>query len=352
MKGDKMPFQLDKKFLTYNQQIELLKSRNLIIKDEAFAKWCLSHHGYYPLINGYSKPYLSNPDNCEDYSEGTQFERILYQYHIDRDLKSILFERIIDCENHLKTVLGYVVAESFGEYDKLPGDQGYIAGEDSYLYKNNFLKKPLLNSLIKSIRKTRNSFNSNPTKYYRDNKNHIPPWILFRNISLWEAKSLFQVLKVSEKIKAIPELFPYYSYFSPDITSKIMIDSYELMRIFRNNMAHGSRAYATRPKASLPLVAIETILGPQIVSKEEHKTGVGRNDLFGFLLVVSILSQDFDILQTTFEELQRMELKYRSLENQLDFSPFNDFLEFSNLPPNYIERLVSGMQYKYLNFHQ
>ena len=38
-----------------------------------------------------------------------------------------------------------------------------------------------------------------PTKHYKENHNHIPPWILFKNISFGDAINLFCVLNRQEK---------------------------------------------------------------------------------------------------------------------------------------------------------
>ena len=37
------------------------------------------------------------------------------------------------------------------------------------------------------------------TKHYKENHNHIPPWILFKNISFGDAINLFCVLNRQEK---------------------------------------------------------------------------------------------------------------------------------------------------------
>lgn len=47
-----------KPFKTYDEQIDILKSRNLEIKDKSKAKDILSQINYYNLINGYKDPFL------------------------------------------------------------------------------------------------------------------------------------------------------------------------------------------------------------------------------------------------------------------------------------------------------
>ena len=45
---------MPKPFITYDQQIELLKSKHLIISDEDTAKRVLAQIGYFSLIGGYN----------------------------------------------------------------------------------------------------------------------------------------------------------------------------------------------------------------------------------------------------------------------------------------------------------
>ena len=48
----------DKKFMTYEQQLDFLdKEKNLIINDRENALTLLKQHSYFALINGYKKPF-------------------------------------------------------------------------------------------------------------------------------------------------------------------------------------------------------------------------------------------------------------------------------------------------------
>lgn len=58
----------DKPFKTYDELIELLKERNVIITDEEFVKDCLSDLTYYDLINGYKNLYSYDENDRFKYS--------------------------------------------------------------------------------------------------------------------------------------------------------------------------------------------------------------------------------------------------------------------------------------------
>ncbi|RGZ00186.1 hypothetical protein DXA13_06175 [Clostridium sp. AM58-1XD] len=53
----------DIKYASVNKQIEKLKSHNLIINNEPFAKQCLEIYGYSNLIKSYRDPYVIISDN-------------------------------------------------------------------------------------------------------------------------------------------------------------------------------------------------------------------------------------------------------------------------------------------------
>jgi len=71
-----MSFQ--KPALTYEQQIELLKSRGLTILDEAFAKHCLAHFNYYRL-SAYRRPF-TEPGNYDRFRAGVTFDDLWALY--------------------------------------------------------------------------------------------------------------------------------------------------------------------------------------------------------------------------------------------------------------------------------
>ena len=79
----------NKPAIDVTKQIELLKSRNLIISNFEYAKTILSNITYYRL-SAYMKFFQVN----DKFRDGTTFEDIIYLYNFDKDLKSLIFENI------------------------------------------------------------------------------------------------------------------------------------------------------------------------------------------------------------------------------------------------------------------
>lgn len=81
-----------KPFLTLDDQIELLRSRGLVIDDEGFAKASLLEYGYY-RISGYSYPLrkydLTTQSALDQFREGACIEHPVALIEFDRRLRSL-----------------------------------------------------------------------------------------------------------------------------------------------------------------------------------------------------------------------------------------------------------------------
>lgn len=179
-----------KPFKTIEEQIELLKSRNLKFKDENKAYEYLLHYNYYNVVNCYSKFFYEKNNK---YYDDAYFEDILEIHHFDKELKSIILKSIIEAERHFKSILAY----RYSEYFK---DSKY-----SYLDSSNYDKKyifkvtRLLNNLTNVILNKEKDKNLNSIKHYKKKYNHIPFWILVDYLTFGEIKHFYNY--IPEKIR-------------------------------------------------------------------------------------------------------------------------------------------------------
>ena len=77
---------MEKEFKTIEEQIEILKGRKLIIKDEEFAKKLLKDNNYYYLINGYKDLFVKNKSENEEFKQNVTLEEIYTLYRFDIEL--------------------------------------------------------------------------------------------------------------------------------------------------------------------------------------------------------------------------------------------------------------------------
>ena len=226
----------DKPFKTWEQQMNLLEQKyNLVINDKNFALTALKSLTYYDLVNGYKDSFMEDTQN-EDGTVSAKFkpdismEFLYYLCLFDKNFQATLFQYSTIIETSFKTKMAYVISKEFGVF------------QNDYLNPNNYHKSNngILFSKIKSscVDAYSNPHRLNlPTKHYVQNHNHVPAWILFKNVSFSNIINLFQLLKRNEKEQVANLLIPSTA-LSYDEKTKLIIDSLNMVRSFRNTIAH------------------------------------------------------------------------------------------------------------------
>lgn len=103
---------------TYEEQIELLKSRGLIITDEEEAVHVLSRLNDYTFTG-----YLHDFKNADGtYPEGLTFEKVYKIYEFDKRFRNILLYTLEVIENTLITKISYNFAHSYEPLEYLNSD--------------------------------------------------------------------------------------------------------------------------------------------------------------------------------------------------------------------------------------
>jgi abortive infection bacteriophage resistance protein len=90
---------------TFDKQIEQLKSRGLVIADEALAKHYLQNISYYRLA-GYWWPMQADKV-LHTFKPKSTFENVIAIYNFDRELRLLLFDVIERIEIGFRTRLIY-----------------------------------------------------------------------------------------------------------------------------------------------------------------------------------------------------------------------------------------------------
>lgn len=97
---------------TFEEQVELLTSRGLIIKNEERAESILREINYYRL-RAYTIPFEITPHK---FIEGTRIENIYSLYEFDRKLRKIIFNAIEFIEISLRSVIAYNWSHKYGPF--------------------------------------------------------------------------------------------------------------------------------------------------------------------------------------------------------------------------------------------
>ena len=163
-------------YTTPTEQIEKLRSQNMIILNEDFAKEQLQQCGYSNLIKSYRDSYtLVSSNGRKIYRSGITFEQVLSLYTLDKNLRNAVMSAMLDLEEHIKEAAANVVASSFGVH------------QDRYLQFRNYRDKSKrkrrfsLAGILETMQKTLKT-DKNPIFHYSSVHGIVPPWILFKNI--------------------------------------------------------------------------------------------------------------------------------------------------------------------------
>ena len=228
---------------TIEEQIQILKDRGLIIKDENKAKHKLLDIGYYRL--GFYSFYFQNKNH--QFYENIDFQDLINLYYFDTNLKHLLLKFITRIEINFRTKLIYFASN---EYPKNPT---WFA--DPKIVDKNFVKDlPLFYN---------NKFKKNNKTIKFHHKNHIndkyaPAWKTIEFFTLGSILSLYKSLK-DPKLKTKISL--QYGIKSP----KTFINFLDTIRFIRNISAHGGVLFDYH----LPNEVINTSLVP-VNNKEKY----------------------------------------------------------------------------------
>ena len=85
--------EIKKHFLSYDEQIDLLKQKKLSIKNDEIAKSELKRYSYYSLITGYKDIFKIAKNG--DYKSDASFEGIIYLYKFDDYMREIRYIHIL-----------------------------------------------------------------------------------------------------------------------------------------------------------------------------------------------------------------------------------------------------------------
>jgi abortive infection bacteriophage resistance protein len=164
----KRPFNKPPK--TYQDQLELLKSRGMTFADEAEACFYLEHLNYY-RIGAYWLPFEAN-HATHQFKSGTSFEEVLELYIFDRELRLLVLDAIERIEVSVRAHWAYALAHRHGTHAHLDQSVAY----DPALWQKN------LDDLNKEVKRSDEVFIRHMTTTYQE---ALPPvWAVCEVMSL------------------------------------------------------------------------------------------------------------------------------------------------------------------------
>lgn len=311
-----------KDFKTIEEQIELLKNRNLTFEDEIKAKEILINNNYYNVINGYKQLFLNKSDE-DNFIDGTTFEEIYALYDFDRKLRSIFLEYILKIENSLRSLVAYYFSQFHGNdnYLKLSNFETFSEVNTNFAKKEKQLKH--IQMLISNInKKIANSIENKPyIQHYIMNYGFIPMWVLVNILSFGDICNFFRLMKQKERIL----ISSNFNIMEHDLSSLIGI-----LSDTRNLCAHDERLY------NFIFPAKSTINDNQYhinlsIPISNRRYVQGKNDLYAVVIALKILLSKEDYYKFHGKIFSRI----MSLQSKLKVISIHDVLNTMNFPNNW-----------------
>lgn len=179
----------DKPFKTIEEQITILKSRKLIIEDESLAYDVLSGNNYY-FLTGYKSLLLKN-ENSDEYKDNATFNDLYSLYKLDKEIKMLTLEVLLQIEQRIKTILAYELCYRYGDECRCYSDP----------QKFDLLNKNTVNMVRKVNQQIDVSKNKNKAlKHYVDNHGgNIPFWVAIKVLTFGTVQKMYSSLKTNDK---------------------------------------------------------------------------------------------------------------------------------------------------------
>lgn len=291
----------DKPFLTYEQQLQKLTDKGLVIPNPAQAMSLLKKHSYFALISGYKSPFKSSSGM---YKINTSLEDIYSLYVFDDTLRTIILRNILIVEKHIKSLISYSFCEEYGE------DQQHYLNATRYNYSSDTQKE--INDLIGRLSKiAEDPKDYSYIRHQLERHNNIPLWVMMKALTLGTVSKFYSFLQQNIQAKVSKEF--------EHITENELVRMLDLLARVRNVCAHNERLFNYRYiKGAINDTYIHQYLN---IPKRKSQYTKGKQDLFAVVIVLKHLldQEDFarcidgiaaalDTLLSSTKQLQRSQM--------------------------------------------
>lgn len=225
----KRPF--NKTALTYQQQIELLEIRGMIINDHDKARFYLQQLNYYRL-RGYWLPFeirgaTSPTENStpHQFQPGTTFEMVLNLYVFDRELRLLVLDAIERIEVSVRSVWAYQLAHLHGPHAHLDA----TLASDQKEWQKNF------QTLRRQVKDSKETFIEHMRDTYQEQLPAI--WACCEVMSLGLLSRWYKYLRPAKTRKEISRTY------DPHLHDEVFESWLHHLNIIRNICAHHKRLW-------------------------------------------------------------------------------------------------------------
>ena len=304
---------MEKMFKSLDEQLEILKSKGLIIEDETQAKEILLRENYF-FINGY-RVLLMNSYSDRSFIIGATFRELYGIFLFDRQIRNILFKNLMIIENNLKSVISYQLSKKYGYKDK------------DYLNHKNFTNDKSKSRRVKDViekmkRQIRiNGTHHMATMHYINNYGYIPLWVLVKVLSFGIVCELYSILKPEDQI-SVADIF--------NVNTNYLENFLPILSNYRNLCAHEDIVYEHRTEKGILNTPYHQKLNIPVMDNEYI---YGKNDIFSVLIILKYLLREDDFRMM----MKELEYEIEKLDGIVNSIPIEKILDRMGISTNYME---------------
>ena len=303
----------NKTFKNLDEQIEILKSKGLVINNVDHTKEILFRENYF-FISGYRHLFMrSAKDN--QFISGTTFEELYAMFVFDRKIRNIMFKHTLIIENNIKSIISYTLSKKYGFKEK------------DYLNPKNYNQdsskvRQVYDVLNKTKRQIRvNGKQHKATMHYLNNYGYIPMWILVKVLSFGIIAELYNILKPEDQLNIA-------EFYNIDIETLSIYLS--LLANSRNLCAHEDILYDNRMQRTIPDNKYHYMLNIDMTDDEYN---FGKNDLYALVIIVKQMVTDIEFRDFINEIGYEIDI----LDGKVDIVSLNSILNKIGFPDNWRE---------------
>ena len=304
---------MEKLFKNLDEQLEILRSKGLIIEDEELAKEILLRENYF-FINGY-RILLMNSFTDKTFVVGSTFRELYSVFLFDRYIRNVLFKNLLIIENQLKSVISYQLSKKYGYRDK-----DYLNPKNFTTDRNKVRRvKDVIDKMKRQVRV--NGTHHMATMHYMNNYGYIPLWVLVKVLSFGMVCELYFILKPEDQV-AVADIF--------NVSTDYLENFLPILANYRNLCAHEDIVYEHRTEKAI----YDTIYHDKLnIPKMNDEYIYGKHDIFAVLIILKYLLREDDFRML----MRELEYEVEKLDGIVDSVPVEKILDQMGLPKNYME---------------
>lgn len=287
-----------KKFATYDEQIEILKSKKLVIDDDQELKEMLSDYGYYNIINGYA--YIFQDKNKKHYIKGASVKDIKFLHSFDKSLRNLIYKYAMVFESRFKSLVSYVFSKYHGE-----DHNKYLVREcfDKDVNKNKDIQKliEICNGIINESQNPNSYKFKKYILHYVKKHNHVPLWVLIRAMTLGATVKFYVNMRLKEKTE-IANIFGV----SPSNLSNMA----KMLADFRNTVAHDEPIFSKEVSGNNLSYSLKVYDFLKIQKNQKGNPVNGTKDFLALVIIFKYLLKPME-----FSQFWEKFVKYKEILN-------------------------------------